>query len=309
MGADEAGNRAYRRHWAFLRCLLVAVMALAGAAAAAEIRLTDDAGRSVVLKRPAQRIISLTPHLTELLFAAGAGGKVVGTVEYSNYPLAAQRIARIGDSAQLDLERVVALKPDLVVVWQYGNAQRQLDKLLRLGIPVYYNEPRRLPDIARAIEQLGRLAGSEAVALPAAQAFVARAAELRRRYAGRAPVTLFYQIWDRPLMTVNGEHLISDAIRLCGGQNVFAGLKRLTPEISTEAVLAADPEAIAGVTAEAGQAGNLDAWKQWPHLQAVARGNLFVIPSDIISRNTPRILDGAQELCQHLDAARARRGR
>ncbi len=303
MVADQEGKRTKQR----LGALLLGVLLLAGAAAAAEIRLTDDAGRSVALKQPARRIISLTPHMTELLFAAGAGARVVGTVEYSNYPHEAQRIARIGDSAQLDLERIVALKPDLVVVWQYGNAQRQLDKLLRLGIPVYYNEPRRLPDIARAIEQLGRLAGTEAVALPAARAFVARVAELRRRYAGRAPVTLFYQIWDWPLLTVNGEHLISDVIGLCGGRNVFAGLKPRTPEISTEAVLAADPEAIGGVTAEAGQAGNLDAWKQWPRLRAVARGNLFVIDSDLISRNTPRILDGAEQLCEHLAAARARR--
>ena len=285
--------------------LLLAVFTLA----TAEIRLTDDAGRSVTLEHPARRIISLAPHMTELLFAAGAGGQVVGTVEYSNYPPAAQRVARIGDSAQLDLERIVALKPDLVVVWQNGNAQRQLEKLLHLGIPVFYNKPRRLPDIARALEQLGRLAGTEAVALPAARAFAARAAELRRRYAGRDPVTLFYQIWDQPLLTVNGEHLISDVIHLCGGRNVFAGLGSLTPEISTEAVLAADPEAIGAVTAEAGQAGNLDGWKRWPRLTAVARGNLFVIDSDIISRNTPRILDGAEQLCEHLAAARARRGR
>lgn len=287
-------------------CMLL-LLAVFAAAAAAEIRLTDDAGRNVTLKQAARRIVSLAPHLTELLFAAGAGGHVVGTVEYSDYPRAAQAIARIGDSAQLDLERIVALKPDLVVVWLNGNAQRQLEKLLRLGIPVFYNEPRRLPDIARAIEQLGRLAGTEVVALPAARAFLAREAELRGRYAGRAPVTVFYQIWDQPLLTVNGEHLISDVIKLCGGQNVFAGLKPLTPEISTEAVLAADPEAIAGMSAEAGQAGNLDQWKRWPRLQAVARDNLFVIDSDLISRNTPRILDGARELCAHLAAARARR--
>jgi iron complex transport system substrate-binding protein len=287
--------------------LLLALLALASAGAAAQIRLGDDAGRSVVLQRPAQRIISLTPHLTELLFAAGAGSRVVGTVEYSNYPPAARSIARIGDNAQLDLERIVALRPDLVVVWRDGNAQRQLEKLLRLGIPVFYNEPRRLPDIARAIEQLGRLAGTEAVAAPAARAFVARLDALRRRYAGRAPVTVFYQIWDRPLLTVNGAHLISDVIELCGGRNVFAGLDALTPEVSIEAVLAADPEAIGGVSAEAGQAGNLDAWKQWPHLRAVARGNLFVVDSDIISRNTPRILDGALQLCRDLDAARAGR--
>lgn len=284
--------------------LLLAVFTLA---AAAEIRLTDDAGRTVILKQPARRIISLAPHMTELLFAAGAGAQVVGTVEYSDYPRAAQAIARIGDSAQLDLERIVALEPDLVVVWQNGNAQRQLEKLLSLGIPVFYNEPRRLPDIARAIEQLGRLAGTEALALLAAREFLAREAELRGSYAGRSPVTVFFQIWDRPLLTVNGEHLISDVIRLCGGRNVFAGLKPLTPEIQTEAVLAADPEAIVGVTAEAGQQGNLDRWKQWPRLKAVARGNLFTIGSDTISRNTPRILDGARELCEHLAAARARR--
>lgn len=304
MGADGKGRRTRQRY----RALLAAVLALASAvAAAAEIRLIDDAGRGVSLKQPAQRIISLAPHLTELLFAAGAGGRLVGTVEFSDYPPAAQGIARVGDSAQLDLERIVALKPDLVLVWQDGNAQRQLEKLLQLGIPVFYNEPRRLPDIARAIEQFGLLAGTEAVALPSARAFAARVEELRRRYAGRAPVSVFYQIWDQPLMTVNGEHLISDVVRLCGGQNVFAGLKPLTPEISIEAVLAADPEAIAGMSAEAGQAGNLDQWKRWPRLQAVARGNLFVIDADLISRNTPRILDGAEQLCEQLAAARARR--
>ena len=307
MGANRAANRAKRSHQALLHWVLAAALALGSTAAGAEIRLTDDSGRSVALKQPARRIISLTPHMTELLFAAGAGGHVVGTVEYSNYPVEAQRIARIGDSAQLDLERIVALKPDLIVVWQYGNAQRQLDKLLRLGIPVYYNEPRRLADIARAIEQLGRLAGTEMVALPAARAFVARAAELRQRYAGRAQVTVFYQIWDKPLMTVNGDHLISDVMRLCGGRNVFAGLKLLTPEITAEAVLAADPEAIGGVSAEAGQAEDLDQWKKWPRLKAVARNNLFAIHSDLISRNTPRVLDGAQQLCGHLDAARAKR--
>jgi iron complex transport system substrate-binding protein len=307
MSANAAARGVNYRRTARMHWVLAAVLALGSATLAAEIRLIDDSGRSVTLKQPAQRIISLAPHMTELLFAAGAGEHVVGIVEYSNFPAAAQRIARIGDSAQIDLERIVALKPDLIVVWQNGNAQRQLDKLLRLGIPVYYNASRRLADIARALEQLGHLAGTEAIALPAARAFVAREAGLRQRYAGRALVTVFYQIWDRPLMTVNGGHLISDVIRLCGGQNVFAELKLLTPVISTEAVLAADPDAIGGVTAEPGQRGNLDEWKRWPRLKAVARDNLFSIHADLITRNTPRILDGAQQLCEQLDAARARR--
>lgn len=303
MATRETSRRAGLRCAAWFAILL----ALSGAAGAAELGVADDAGRVVVLAQPARRIVSLAPHLTELLFAAGAGRQVVGTVEYSNYPPEARQVARIGDSAQLDLERIVALKPDLVVVWRDGNAQRQLEKLLHLGIPVFYNEPRRLADIARSIEQLGRLAGTDELARPAAGAFLARAAALRRRYAGRDPVRLFFQIWDQPLMTINGEHLISDVIRMCGGQNVFGDLGPLTPKISVEAVLAADPEAIGGGSAEAGRVGNLNAWKRWSRLTAVVRGNLFLIDSDLISRNTPRILDAAEQLCEHLAAARSRR--
>jgi iron complex transport system substrate-binding protein len=292
-----------------LQFVLSAALALVSAMANAEITLADDSGRRVTLKQPAQRIISLTPHLTELVFAAGAGSHLVGTVEFSNYPEAAKAIPRIGDSALLDLERIVDLKPDLILVWQHGNAQRQLDKLLSLGIPVFYDQPNRLSDIPRSIERLGRLAGTEAVAAPVVRAFRARESELRKRYAGRAPVRVFYQIWEQPLMTINDDHLISDVIRLCGGQNVMAGLTQLAPVISTEAVLAADPEVIAGATAEPNMRDNLDNWKAWPRILAVKRDNLFVIHTDLISRHTPRVLDGAQQMCENLDKARAKRRR
>lgn len=289
--------------------LLPLLLLFAGPAVPDEIRLVDDSGRAVTLKRPAQRIISLAPHITELVFAAGAGDRIVGTVEYSNYPEKAKSIARIGDSALLDLERIVALRPDLILVWQHGNAQRQLDKLLSLGIPVFYNQPDKLPDIARSIEAFGRLTGTEAVASSVAREFLAREAELRKRYAGRPPVRVFYQIWERPLMTINDEHLISDVIRMCGGQNVMSALKKLVPEISTEAVLDANPEVIAGATAEVNTRGRLDNWKAWPRILAVRRDNLFVVHSDLISRHTPRILDGAQLMCEQLDSARAKRPR
>ena len=262
----------------------------------------------VTLPRPARRILSLAPHVTELLFAAGAGGHVVGAVEYSNYPEAAKSIPRVGNNLQLDLERIVALKPDLIMVWLHGNAQRQLDKLLKLGIPVFYNEPRRLPDIARSLELFGRLAGTEAVALPAAQAFSARESELRARYSGRPPVRLFYQVWERPLMTINGNQIINDVITLCGGQNVFAELKPLVPVVSIEAVLDADPEAIGTAIIDTNRQNGLESWKQWPRLTATARDNFVLIPTDLISRHTPRILDGAQQMCEELDAARAKRG-
>ncbi len=287
--------------------LLCILLILLSNKAIAEIRLADDSGRTVTLAQPAKRIITLAPHIVELLYAAGAGDRIVGAVEYSYFPEAAKSIPRIGDSAQLDLERIVAMKPDLIIVWQHGNAQRQLDRLLSLGVPVYYNEPRSLDDIARSIEQFGKLAGSEVVAQPAASEFLRREAELRARYSRLASVKVFYQIWDKPLMTVNGEHIISDMMRLCGGENVFAGLKQRVPVISTEAVLTANPEAISGASAEVGATGKLDNWKKWPSLLAVSRNNLFVIDGDLISRHTPRMLEGARIMCEQIDAARSRR--
>jgi len=303
------GAKANLDRWrkSLLQIMLAVALALTSVEVSAEITLADDSGRSVTLKQPARRIISLTPHLTELVFAAGAGSHLVGTVEFSDYPDAAKAIARIGDSALLDLERIIALKPDLILVWQHGNAQRQLDKLLSLGIPVFYNQSDRLSDVARSLEKLGRLAGTEAIASAAAGAFVAREAALRKRHAARPLVRVFYQIWERPLMTVNDDHLISDVIRLCGGQNVLAGLKQRAPVISIEAVLAADPEVIAGATAEPNMRDDLDNWKVWPRLLAVKRDNLFVIHTDLVSRPTPRVLDGAQQMCENLDRARAKR--
>jgi len=291
------------------RSLLAVVLLLVLTAAGAEVRITDDAGRMVVLKEPARRIISLTPHITELVFAAGAGERLVGAVDYSDFPAQARAIPRVGDSAQLDLERIVALKPDLILVWQHGNGERQLDRLLHLGIPAFYNEPRHMGDIARSIEQIGTLAGTSPTAASAAQAFRLREAELARRYSGRPPVRTFYQLWERPLMTVNGEHLISDVMRLCGARNVFAELKPLIPRISTEAVLAADPEFIFGATAEMNARDDLDNWKTWKRLTAVARDNLTVIHTDLLNRPTPRILEGTAQLCEALERARTRRPR
>ncbi len=288
--------------------VLLMGLCVGSSASGAEIKLLDDKGHTLVLPQPARRIISLAPHVTELLFAAGAGDRVVGVVDYSDYPEAAKKITNVGSHSQLDLERIVSLKPDLIVVWLHGNSQKQLEKLLSLGIPVYYNEPRRLEGVATSIEQFGRIAGTEAVATKAARAFMARVADLRARYAGLPPVPLFYQIWKNPLMTVNGSHIISDVIALCGGRNIFAELKPLAPSIAEEAVLAADPEVIGTAAADPKDDG-LDRWRKWRQLKAVQRGNLFVLHPDQISRHTPRILDGAQQICEHLGAARAKGGK
>ena len=289
-----------------MRRLLLTLLLAAGSAQAA-IDITDDTGQALHLAQPAKRIVSLAPHITEMLFAAGAGNQVVGAVQYSDYPEAAKKIARVGGYTSVDMEKVAALKPDLVVAWKSGNRGAHLDKLRALGIPVFINEPRRIDDVARSIAQLGKLAGTDSAGEAAAQAFRKRHAALAAKYSARPPVRIFYEAWNRPLMTINGEHLISDVIRLCGGDNVFAKLPMLAPTIDAEAVLAAMPEVIVASGMGEGRPEWLDDWRKWTKLPAVAQGNLFFIPPDQIQRHTPRILDGAERLCGQLDEARSRR--
>ena len=256
-------------------------------------------------------MISLAPHVTEMIYAAGAGAKLVGAVSYSDYPPEAKQVPRIGDNKSLDLERIVALKPDLIVVWRHGNAQRQIDRLRELHIPLYFSEPHHLDDVAVTLTKLGVLLGTSSTADAAARAYREDIAKLRARYAGRPVVSVFYQVWDEPLMTLNGEHMISDVIALCGGRNVFAALEPLVPVVSTEAVVAVNPEVI--VTAAVGATRpdrplpSLERWKAWPAMTAVARGNLFAVDGDLISRPAPRIAIGAARVCEDFEVARGRR--
>ncbi len=273
---------------------------------AAPIEVVDDTGRTVRMSAAARRIVSVAPHVTETLFAAGAGSRVVGAVDYSDYPEAAKTIPRVGGSSGLDLEAILALKPDLVIGWASGNPASKMEKLRALGVVVYLSEPRRMEDVARDIEQFGVLAGTLPVAGRVAAAYRARHRKLHTRYAHRPPVRVFYQIWNRPLLTVNGEHLISQAIALCGGENVFSGSPLLTPAVDVEAVFAADPEVI--VTGDAPPDAR-DDWQRWPTLQAVRKGNVFHLPPDLLERNGPRILDGAEQLCGMLETARRQSNR
>lgn len=296
--------------WArFIVGTLVGLLILiTGAPVWAELVVSDDSGREVRLSAgPAQRIVSLAPHITEILFAAGAGKHVVGVVAYSDYPDAAQDIPQVGGYSNVDMEAIAALRPDLVIAWESGNRSAHLDKLAALGIPVYLNETRSFEGVARSIEMFGRLAGTEPIADEAAWAFRQRHTQLSQRYRDQPTVRMFYQIWDAPLMTVNGEHLISDVIRLCGGENVFASLTQLAPTVGVESVLAANPEVIIASGMSESRPEWLDQWRRWPKLSANQRGNLYFIPPDLIQRHTPRILDGATQVCDMLEQARAKR--
>ncbi len=275
--------------------------------ARAEIVVQDDLGQTLHLAAPARRIVSLAPHITENLYAAGAGDRIVGASDFSDYPPAAKQLPRLGSATSLDLESVAALRPDLVIAWESGNSAVQLAKLRALGLPLFVSQPRRIEDIAASIARFGELAGTEAVATAAARAFSARHVAIARRYAARPTVRTFYQIWNQPLLTVNGRQLISDVMRLCGAANVFAALPQLAPTVSVEAVLAANPEAIVASGMDEARPEWLDMWKRWPELTASARGNLFFIPPDLINRHTPRLLDAAQMFCEQMETARKRR--
>jgi iron complex transport system substrate-binding protein len=279
--------------------------AIGSAAQAAPVSATDDAGHLITLAAPARRIVSLAPHVTELLFAAGAGARLVGVSDYSDFPPAAKAIGSVGGAAALDIERIVQLKPDLVVAWGSGNSASQLARLRGLGIAVFDSEPRTFAAIASSLERLATLTGSEAVGHAAANDFRARLNSLSSTYQQRAPVRVFYQIWREPLMTLNGSSMVSAAIRLCGGSNIFAQLPQLAPVVGTEAVLEANPEVI--VTGGDDELAALAGWRRFASLLAVQRNNLFVINADWLARSGPRLLEGTELLCRQLDSARRKR--
>ncbi|HCN91386.1 MAG TPA: cobalamin-binding protein [Oxalobacteraceae bacterium] len=287
-----------------LLALLVCMTALQASAA---ITVRDDDGNAVTVEKPAQRIISMAPHVTELLFAAGGGERIVGAVSYSDFPEAAKRIPHIGDNRQVDMERVIAMKPDLIVVWIHGSSERQIETLRKLGIPMFHSEPRKLDEIADSVLRLGQLMGTESVAQPAAAELKKKLAALTAQYANRPTVRLFYQVWDKPLYTLNGAHIVSDAIRLCGGENIFAKMKVTAPVVSVEGVLQEDPEAIFGSIERSARDGGINLWRRYTTMKAVRNDNLFTLDGNLLNRAGPRMIAGAAALCEKIEIARQHR--
>lgn len=286
---------------------LLLVAALAACQARAAVTVKDDDGNLVTLQKPAQRVISLAPHVTEMLFAAGGGSHVVGVVAYSDFPEDAKKIPQIGSNREVDLERIMALKPDLIVVWRHGSSERQIEMVRKLGLPMFHSEPQTLDAIPDSVAKLGQLMGTESAAAPAAAALRRQLADLRGRYANRPTVRAFYQVWDQPLYTLNGKHIVSDALRLCGGENIFAKLAVTAPVVSVEGVLQENPEAIFA-TAEKNY-GGVSMWKPYGTLLAVRNDNLFTIDGNLLNRAGPRMILGAAMLCEKLELARRHRGK
>lgn len=278
-----------------IRLLLAGLLGLALPASAAPLRVVDDAGHTLELARPPQRIVSLTPHLTELLFAVGAGPQLVGVDSASDYPEAAKTLPRVGDIQRINLERILALKPDLVVAWRGGNRAADLHRLRQLGLPLLHTEARSLSDVPRLLRLIGEASGHAATGRAAAQDFDARLAALRVPATRQPPARAFYQVWDRPLMTVGGRHWISDALAICGARNVFGDLDAAAPVVSREAVLRRAPELIvSGSDAPDPRA----TWRAHARLPAVHRDAFVRVDADRLHRPTPRLVDGIAELCR-----------
>lgn len=286
--------------------LLAALCAPIAQLWAAAFTVTDDAGREVRLARaPPLRIVSLAPGATETLFAAGAGDDVVATVEYSVAPPAAKRIPRIGDVTGIDLERLIALHPDVVIVWPGGFNPAQLAKLPALGIPLYRQQVDALDDLPGSVRRLGALAGTRTRAEAAARAIAAHIAQLRTRYANPHPPSVLLEVWNRPLYTVGARQLMSDVLRVCGTRNAFADLSVMAPTLDLEAVIARDPDVIVAAAFRGDGAEWLEEWRRFPQLRAVREHRLLSFEDPRLSRLGPSVLDAADGLCRALARVRA----
>lgn len=291
-----------RLHLSFFLLLIFSLCSANTVDTVVGVTVTDDLANKLVFKKPARRIVSLAPHITEMLFSAGAGKYIVGVVNYSDYPDAAKKIASVGSYNQINIEAIIALKPDLIVAWESGNSNHIIEKLRNLGFAVFVNEPRSLMDIPDVVKRLSAMAGTNSD--KAIKAYLKKYKVLKSKYSQKKPVKLFYQYWNNPLMTVNGKHIISDVIRLCSAQNIFSDLNVLAPAVTVEAVVASNVEVIivGGLLAQHRQW--LNEWRKWQDLPAVKNNHLYNVNPDLLQRHTLRLIDGAKELCQKVDLAR-----
>lgn len=283
---------------------LLSLLLLPFAASAADIHVKGADGVELTLTAPAQRVVTLAPDLSELMFDVGAGDSLKATVDYSDYPAAAKALPRVGDAFHVDMEKLLSLKPDLVLVWEGGTPQALIEKLRGLKLNVLAIGTHELPDIASNLEALGIVTGHTDSAQLAAQDFRTRLGALRRQYAEQTNLRVFYEISAQPLFTVGGSQSISRLMEVCGARNIFADLSALAPTVSLEAVLARDPQVIATGNGEGDEQQRFKDWQRWPNLAAVKGGNFVVLDDDWISRSTPRLLDAGKQLCEALEKIR-----
>jgi iron complex transport system substrate-binding protein len=290
--------------------LVVATALFAGMAfstfapSAAAVTVKDDVGYTVNLPSHPQRIVSLAPGATEMLFAAGAGQQVIATVQYSDEPAAARQIPRIGDVVAIDLEKLVALRPQVAVVWPGGGNPAQIEEIGRIGVPLYRQQVNSLADLPASLRRLGSLAGTSAEAERAAIAIEARLSGLAHKYRNDRHPTVLLQVWNHPIYTVGGSHLMSDVLKLCGARNVFDDLREQGPVIDVEAVVARNPDIIVAAAPPGAGPEWVADWQRFATLRAVRNGNVLMFEDQRLTRLGPSVIDAAEELCKALAKAR-----
>ena len=280
------------------------LLSVAPSGAVESALLVDDDGVTHQVLPASSRVVALGPNLVEVIYELGAGGQLVGVSAFANFPAEAKVLPRVAAHNSVNYEMISALEPDLVVVWKTGFGELVIDKLRSLGFKVYASEPETLEDIAGLMESLGAVVGHAESGAKSASVFRERVQKLASTYSQQEAVSVFYQVWGEPMQTLNGDHVVSAVIELCGGKNIFAELPMKAPRIGVEAVVAANPDVIMASGPDGVRPEWLDDWRQWQHLKAVRNDQLVFVDPDILVRHAPRILEGAGEVCRVLDGAR-----
>lgn len=270
----------------------------------ASIEVIDFSGEVVKLDQPAKKIVALAPHIVENIYSAGAGDHLIGVIEHSDFPEEAKTLDIVGSYTTINHEQILKLNPDLIIAWQSGNSFGSLQKLKDLGFKFYIDQLNSLEDVAKSIRDIGILTGQEATANPVAESYLEELNRIKHENQEKSPVSVFYQVWNQPLQTINGEHIISSAINLCGGINIFAEELSVAPIVNIESILQKDPTLIVASGISNTRPDWLDDWLQWETLSAVRNNHLFFIDPDHIQRHTVRILFGIKRFCDHFDIVR-----
>jgi len=287
----------------WIRLLAVVCLSWLPGQLLAAVCVQDDAGQAVCVKQP-QRILALAPHLTELVDFAGGLGRVVAVDGSSNFPAVVNSLPKMGNPWMLGAESILARKPDLVLVWQSGISMDVVVQLRKAGVPVFVSEPKSIAQVASTMQRFATLLGTAVATQAKVDEWLKQFGTLRTQYAKAKPVGVFYQVWNEPLMTLGGQHVVSEVIALCGGRNVFADLPSLAAQVSVENVLKRDPAVVLASGAVQGHIALVKQWSAWPGLAAVQRGGVYTVPGDILVRNGPRLLEASRQVCAHIDSAR-----
>jgi iron complex transport system substrate-binding protein len=270
---------------------------------ASQVCVRDDTSQTVCVKQ-AQRVLVLAPHLTEIVDFVGAISKVIAVDGSSNFPETVNALPKLVNPWVLNAEAILARKPDLVLVWQSGISMEVVAQLRKAGVPVFVSEPKKIDQVADTMRRVSKLLGTEQASARSVEEWTQRFKALRAQYSGRPAVSVFYQVWNQPLMTLGGQHVVSEVIQLCGGRNVFEDLPNLAAQVSVEGVLKRKPQVLLASGSERDHQGFVAQWASWPQLPAVKGGHVYTVPNDILVRNGPRLIQAAKLVCTQIEHAR-----